>query len=422
MSISDILEELDNLEICSSTDSDIQTPEIDLGILELNFKPKMADFKPEYLNCVPHFDGNPNELNAYLSICESIINTFYDTGNPTNFRNIYIIHSLIGKLSGNAKLVVNIQNVKTWNELKNTLYRNFADQRDEACLNRDLVLLRQRPNEKPQQFYDRCLEILNLLCNYVDMHEPDDASKNLKRNLYYNLGLKTFISGLKEPLGTTIRCMKPENLGQAIQYVIKEDNIRYFQNLTDTSKSHFKPTPPHHKPQPIIRNSMGNVNLNPFPNWSTNENSTQSQSYLPPQQFPIQSGFNRQSSRYPTNYQGNGTYRPNQNVFRSDPRKPLPQPTPMSISTRNTYLPRQSQPRPPKNFNNQSKPPFTFEELYNAETECVEQQNLCYEHQESDVNGGYEYKNEAQGNDFDELRKQGNPEDFRETQLQPNNT
>ena len=114
----------------------------------------MSRFSPEYLECVPDFDGNPNDLNRYISICDALINEFYDQNNTASFQNVYLLNSLISKLSGNAKLVVNIQSVNTWQDVRNTLTRNFADKRDETCLNRDLVMLRQNLNEKPQQFYE----------------------------------------------------------------------------------------------------------------------------------------------------------------------------------------------------------------------------------------------------------------------------
>ncbi|KAJ8956429.1 hypothetical protein NQ314_006728 [Rhamnusium bicolor] len=206
----------------------------------------MAQFKPEYLSCVPQFDGNPNELNRFLSTCDSIITAFYDATNPNNFHNVYLLNSLIGKLTGSAKVVVNIQSVTTWNELKDTLYRNFADQRDEACLNRDLVLLKQFPNEKPQQFFDRCLQILNLICSYVDIHEEQVEAKILKRDLYNKLTLKTFLSGLTEPMGKTIRCMRPTDMNQALQFIIQEENIQYYQNFT--SKNFIKQAPVQNRP------------------------------------------------------------------------------------------------------------------------------------------------------------------------------
>ena len=78
----------------------------------------MAQFKLEYVNCVPQFDGNLNELNRYLATCESIINSFYDAKYPDSFLNVYLLNSLLGEVTGNAKLIVNILNAATWTELK----------------------------------------------------------------------------------------------------------------------------------------------------------------------------------------------------------------------------------------------------------------------------------------------------------------
>lgn len=75
---------------------------------------------------------------------------------------LYLLNSVISKLSGNAWLVINIQNVHNWNDLKATVTRNFADQSDETS---------KMPQDRLQQFYDCCLNILNLFCSYVDVHE-----------------------------------------------------------------------------------------------------------------------------------------------------------------------------------------------------------------------------------------------------------
>lgn len=101
------------------------------------------------------------------------------------------------------------------------LTRNFAVQRVESCLSGDLVLMKQLPNEKPQ-FYDKILKFLNLLCQ---LSRSKRYCKRIKEILYQNFALKTFLSGLTEPLGTTIHNMKPTSLGQAIQFVIQEDKF-----------------------------------------------------------------------------------------------------------------------------------------------------------------------------------------------------
>lgn len=405
--LENLLASFESLRLGPSTDSSQKSPN-NLELLNNTSSENlentdiiMAQFKPEYLNCVPQFDGNPNELNRYLSTCESLISSFYNAAEPDCFQNVYLINSLIGKLKGNAQLVVNIQNVTTWDELKNTLRRNFADQRDESCLNRDLVMLKQHPNEKPQQFYDRCLEILNLICNYVDMHEQTADARQLKRNLYNNLTLKTFLSGLREPLGTTIRCMRPTDLNQALQFVTQEDNVHYFQNYPNRNI----PKPMHtNKPQMQQKhfNNLGQRNFMPPFNTHTQNNHFRAQNWFPNHNFPNQ--FNQmqfrpnfQPQKFPTNSQvfkrpqgppnqnvfspnqnvfpsNQNVFQPNRNVFQPNQFKTFPKPTPMSVSTRQTFnsnKPGPSNAGPQKNF--------VIEEVYNTEIDQnyqIDQQNL----------------------------------------------
>lgn len=77
--------------------------------------------------------------------------------------------------------MVSINNPKTWDELKISLYRNFADTRNETCLIRNLVSLKQLNDEEPKIFFEQILHILNLLCSHVDLHETSDIGKSIKR-------------------------------------------------------------------------------------------------------------------------------------------------------------------------------------------------------------------------------------------------
>lgn len=187
------------------------------------------NFDVAYLKCVPQFNGDSNELHRFLRISDQIIETYYDRVNQNNFRNVYLLNSLLNKLEGNAKVVVNINKVDNWDELRNVLIRNFSDRRDEACLNRDLSNLKQKFNETANQFYDRCLHLLTIICSYVKIHEVNQNDIDLKRELYNKLTLKTFLAGLRDPLGTTVRTMKPVDLAEAISFVNEEENIKYMQ-------------------------------------------------------------------------------------------------------------------------------------------------------------------------------------------------
>lgn len=376
--VDNIIDTLLNLSITPSTDSASPNREVPTNnnyckllkhIIKNNRKSTMAQFKPEYLSCIPQFDGNPNDLNRYLAVCQSIINSFYIEADPNNFQNVYLLNCLIGKLTGNAKLVLGIQTINTWNDVKDVLQRNFADQRDEACLNRDLVMLKQASTENPNQFYDRILHILNLLCAYVDSHENTDAAKLLKKNLYNNLALTTFLSGLKEPLGTTIRCMRPTNLATALQYVTQESNNHYFQslnkqNIQKTHSQNFRPNYNFNTANtPQIR-----PNFNSF-NSQTAHNQFSAKPAFPSQPVPIRPNWNNRPQRFFTNSQ---VFRnPNQpNVFRPNQNKPLPKPTPMSVSTR--QFSNNFRQNPQNTFNNNyQQRNFVSEELYNTETDQI---------------------------------------------------
>lgn len=397
-----IIEELSNLSIESNenplTDSTknskrllevslINKEEINSLSSKILSSFKMAQFRAEYLKCVPEFDGNPNDLNRYLSTCQSLIDNFYNAANQLDFQNVFLLNSLVGKLTGTAKIVVNIQNVTTWDDLKAVLHRNFADQRDESCLNRDLVMLKQNSNENPNQFYDRVLHLLNLLCSYIDSHENSDTARILKKNLYNDLALKTFLSGLREPLGTTIRCMKPNSLAEAFQYVTQEYNNNYFQNnsrnqLPTFNKPISKPqivqqfrTPFLGQPQPNLFNSHTPHNL-----FISRPQMAQT-SLFPSQPINIRPNFNKIPQRFPTNSdvfrrsnQSNGfrpqsnVFRPFQsNVFRPNQNRPLPNPQPMSICSSGPKGPSVPTNRfqNPNRQNNQPK--YLVEELYNTE-------------------------------------------------------
>ncbi|KAG5879508.1 hypothetical protein JTB14_004733 [Gonioctena quinquepunctata] len=61
--------------------------------------------------------------------------------------------------------------------------------------------------------------LLNTICNYIDLHHDDAALKRSKKEFFQQQTLTTFLTGLKEPLGATIRAMRPPNLSSAIQYI-----------------------------------------------------------------------------------------------------------------------------------------------------------------------------------------------------------
>lgn len=321
------------------------------------------------LSIIPNFNGNPNKLHRFISASESILTHYYDRQNPNNFQNILLINGVLNKLEGRAEEIIAINGANDWDSIKTTLLQNFGDQRDENCLNQDLVNLRQKPNESPFQFYERVIHLLNTICNYIDLHCVAEEQQ-YKRTFFTKQALKTFLAGLKEPLGSTIRAMRPASLAQAIQFINEEDNIRYLQKSNQFSVSFRKPNIKHrqNRPNPPQQHNFNQVRAITFPQQANT-------SQFPRGPINIQRNPNPPAQKFPTGIQTFG--RP-QNVWKPT-NAPQPKPTPMSVSTRNTIPQfRQNYPNSQNNyFRNNQKPAIVSEELFNTEiddnqeTECA---------------------------------------------------
>lgn len=326
----DLSDLLNNLQISNSS-----TPEI-------MAKPQ---FDVKMLTILPNFDGNPNDLHDFINVSTTLLNHYFDftPANVDCIQNKIIIHGITSKLSGRAKEVISIHGCKSWDTIKNTLIQNFGDQRDENALTRDLVNLRQAPNESPISFYERCTGLLNTICNYIDLHNNVENIRNNKKDFFRRQTLTTFLAGLREPLGSTIRAMRPTTLALAMMYIQEENNIRYLQR----SNTPQIPIPRKPQPQPRMQYHL------PPPNYTPrNQNYYQIQpqpSQAPPQPkfptgpIPVMPRSNNQPQKYFTNQQVFG--KP-QNVWtpKNTPTVLLPKPTPMSTTSRYTAQPNKKVP------------------------------------------------------------------------------
>ncbi|KAL4721240.1 hypothetical protein ACJJTC_013585 [Scirpophaga incertulas] len=70
---------------------------------------------------------------------------------------------------------------------------------------------------------------------YVSLHETINTTIEAKRQLYKKLTLKSYLRGLKEPLGSRIRCMRPQSIEQALEFVQEEMNTMSFKTLPNAA-------------------------------------------------------------------------------------------------------------------------------------------------------------------------------------------
>lgn len=286
------------------------------------------------LRLVPDFDGNANILTRFIKICDQIVLQYIKNDPGYEFSNLCLLNGILNKITGAAARTINSNGIPdSWLGIREALINNFADQRDETALYNDLSLASQG-NESPQEFYDKCQTLFSTIMTYVSLHESVPTTIEAKRNLYRNLTKQAYVRGLKEPLGSRIRCMRPESIEKALEFVQEELNVMYLQQRNSSPSDRRPPivTPP--APKVPYPNHFSVPNLNaPGPSWQrpmfTHGNGPQH--WRPPLQFnqptprmPMQPTRTQQMFKAPPpNYINSGFRVPHLNAQQTNGPKPM---------------------------------------------------------------------------------------------------
>lgn len=314
--------------------------------------------KSEYLHMIPEFHGETELLSRFLEICEKLVTKFYNTADPTDFQNEYLMSSILSKIKGDAMLSISSCVIKNWADLKTALLNTYSDKRDAYTLNIEMVELRQG-NENAFEFYNKIQHVLNLQTAYITVHSsaPEDG---ILIQYARNLALRVLLRGLKDPVGSLMRAKNPANLNSALNMLTNDFQI---QSTKNADKSFVK------KP-----------NFQP----KQNQQNTFFRNYQPAQPAYVAHNFTQSNNSFSNN-------RPNFSQRQSQPNTSSNQnngqsknqsykPTPMSISTAHTFRPQQTS-RPQQNNHRpfgqtqnrpNNRPNLVFEELYNIEDEVPE--------------------------------------------------
>lgn len=291
---------------------------------------------PDAVKDLPQFNGNPRLLYEFINNVEEILDLMGAINNTPYAR--IIMRAIRNKVTGQANEVLNMFGTPLdWNQIKTNLILHYSDKRNETSLIRDLHSLRQF-SDTVEKFYSKIVEIMSTLNNHLRIHESDPNVILAKSGLYSEMCLNTFLIGLKEPLGSTVRAMKPSNIQEAFNFCIKEQNSYYMQyteynirpfrspyvQQTNQNPYTFSPSTSSFGQRPNIFNSRGAM-LHAVPN----NNALGPNNYSQLRQ--------NQSVAHPNNNRFPPIPNQNQNVFVPRPlNQPQPCPIPMDIPSGNT--------------------------------------------------------------------------------------
>lgn len=186
------------------------------------------------LRLLPEWDGNPSVLTRFIKLCDQLVLAYMNPAPGNELKNVAVINGILNKITGPAARFINTNGVsEDWNGIRNSLINNFSDQRDETALYHDLALLSQGQTT-PQEYFEKCLNLFNIIMTYVTLHETVETTIEAKRSLYKKVTLQAYLRGLKDPLGSRIRCMRPETIEKALEFVQEELNTLHIQHRNES--------------------------------------------------------------------------------------------------------------------------------------------------------------------------------------------
>lgn len=295
---------------------------------------------PQIIRDIACFDGNPIKLNSFIKTIDNLM-PLLRQGEGTPVFTVWM-QAIRSKIIGDADSVLELYGTEpNWNDIKSTLTTHFSDKRDETSLTRDLFKLTQ--TNTVEEFYGSVSHSISLLVNLLNLNEQNNAVIMAKKTLYQELGLKVFLSGLKEPLGPIIRAQTPRNLKDALRLCLEENNYNYVKNPFRTAPQ-IPPKPQFSQPKPI---TIPYPKPFQFPQPS-HYHSFQPKTFQPYQARPLQAPQMRQQQFF----QQNPFQHPQRNPFQFNQPKPFQftqsaprnfQPNPF---TRNAFAPKPINPQP----------------------------------------------------------------------------
>ena len=217
----------------------------------------MTQFKLEYLQILPEFNGQRALLPEFIKISETLISTFYNTANVADFTNILLVKAIRNKVKGEAASQIASYEINTWAELKTALLATYADKRDLPTLTMELCNSRQG-RLKPLEFYATVQENLNLQVSYIRTHNKESS---VLIEFAQKLALRVFLKNLNNPLGDYLATRNPDSLNEALHILTNDFNI------TDRIHQNNRPSQPYQttqfKPPPYTPPINGNNKINP---------------------------------------------------------------------------------------------------------------------------------------------------------------
>lgn len=184
-----------------------------------------------FVERLPTFDGTPRQFGRFITSVEEILMLI--RGADQTPYGLLTLRTIRNKIIDRADEALELANVPlVWNEIKSSLIRLYASKKSEANL---LAEINSFPDNLTlgQLFFGISKLRSQLFCVFKNS-EHSNAIVDAKKDVYNEVCLNAFMSGLREPLKTFVRLKSPPTLEQAYEHCqVEQTTSRLQQNRSN---------------------------------------------------------------------------------------------------------------------------------------------------------------------------------------------
>ena len=173
------------------------------------------------LNTIPYYDGNTNTLNMFVNAINSVLALLGMIQPELDAFDIATIFLAIrSKITGKALESIKDLKIRSWDELKECLLRNFADKSSSVTILNEILIITNIKNST--LFFDIRKGKFNNFKSKMFIEEEDDIKKDAIIKFVEKLIITHYIMNLNDPFRNNLATRNLQTLN-AIETLIKND-------------------------------------------------------------------------------------------------------------------------------------------------------------------------------------------------------
>ena len=217
------------------------------------------------LNTISHYDGNINTLNTFINTVNYVLELLGMIQPQLDLFEISTIFlATRSKITGKALESIKNLSIRSWDELKESLLKNFADKSNSVTIFNGILNVTNIKN--PTLFFDIFKGKFNNLKSKMFIEEGHEVKRDAVVKFVEKVIITHYITNLNDPFRNNLATRNPQTL-DAIETLIKND-LQYLKvnQMQKPMGNNYNANNHFNRNKPQVFQPKFNMNRTPYQN------------------------------------------------------------------------------------------------------------------------------------------------------------